>query len=152
MSPRLGVGHSSYSLLPWEIDGVESLAELALDMRWSWDHATDTVWRQLDPELWEFTQNPWVVLQTVSRDKVERALADPAFPRWRRDTAGGGANLLAGMIAGTEGTMKRKTSIRCLFLDIGGVLLSDGWDRRARKRAANELSLRDDSRVGHRAS
>ena len=79
MSPRLGVGHSSYSLLPWEIDGVESLAELALDMRWSWNHATDTVWRQLDPELWEFTQNPWVVLQTVSRDKVERALADPAF-------------------------------------------------------------------------
>ena len=79
MSTRLGVGHSSYSLLPWEVDGVESLAELALDMRWSWNHATDTVWRRLDPELWEFTQNPWVVLQTVSRDKVERALADPAF-------------------------------------------------------------------------
>ena len=48
-------------------------------MRWSWNHATDQVWRQLDPVLWEFTHNPWVVLQTVSREKIERALADPAF-------------------------------------------------------------------------
>ena len=60
---------SSYAL-PREIEGFDSLAELALDMRWSWNHATDEVWRQLDPELWEITHNPWVVLQTVSRDKI----------------------------------------------------------------------------------
>ncbi|HEX7571406.1 MAG TPA: alpha-glucan family phosphorylase, partial [Verrucomicrobiae bacterium] len=29
--------------------------------------------------LWELTQNPWVVLQTVSRDQLERVLAEPAF-------------------------------------------------------------------------
>jgi len=29
----------------------------------------------------------------------------------------------------------------CLFLDIGGVLLSDGWDRRARKRAVASFDL-----------
>ena len=40
-------------------------------MRWSWNHATDEVWRQLDPELWELTHNPWVVLQTVSRERME---------------------------------------------------------------------------------
>ncbi len=68
-----------YSLLPIDIEGFDSLAELALDMHWSWNHATDGVWRALDPTLWELTQNPWVVLQTVSRDKIERALADPAF-------------------------------------------------------------------------
>jgi len=68
-----------YQLLPTDIDGVDSLAELALDMRWSWNHATDVVWRQLDPELWEITHNPWVVLQTVSRDQIERSLADPDF-------------------------------------------------------------------------
>ncbi len=62
-----------------EIAGFDSLAELALDMRWSWNHATDEVWRQLDPELWEITHNPWVVLQTVSRDQIERVLADPVF-------------------------------------------------------------------------
>jgi len=66
-------------LLPSEIEGFNSLAELALDMRWSWSHYADEVWRQLDPMLWDFTQNPWVVLQTVSRDKLKYVLADPSF-------------------------------------------------------------------------
>jgi starch phosphorylase len=48
-------------------------------MRWSWNHATDKVWRQLNLELWEITHNPWVVLQTVSRDQIKRVLADPVF-------------------------------------------------------------------------
>ena len=79
MNKQTHVSHSIYNLLPTEIEGFDSLAELALDMRWSWNHATDEVWRQLDPELWEITHNPWVVLQTVSRDQIERVLADPVF-------------------------------------------------------------------------
>jgi starch phosphorylase len=79
MSEQTAVSHPTYRLLPTEIEGVDSLAELALDMHWSWNHATDEVWRQLDPELWEITHNPWVVLQTASRDRIERVLADPAF-------------------------------------------------------------------------
>ena len=79
MSKQTRVSHPIYNLLPTEIEGFDSLAELALDMRWSWDHGTDEVWRQLDPELWEITHNPWVVLQTVSRDQIERVLADPVF-------------------------------------------------------------------------
>ena len=62
-----------------EFDGFDSLAELALNLRWSWNHSSDDLWRQLDPELWELTHNPWVVLQTVSRDKIKRLLADPVF-------------------------------------------------------------------------
>jgi starch phosphorylase len=65
--------------LPSEIEGFDSLAELALDLRWSWNHCADEVWRRLDPVLWEFTQNPWVVLQTVAKDKLKSVLADPAF-------------------------------------------------------------------------
>ncbi|MGA7826197.1 MAG: DUF3417 domain-containing protein, partial [Geobacteraceae bacterium] len=79
MSKHTRVSHPLYNLLPTEIEGFDSLAELALDMRWSWNHATDEVWRQLDPALWDLTQNPWVVLQTVSRDRIESLLADPAF-------------------------------------------------------------------------
>jgi starch phosphorylase len=79
MSERTRVSHPIYNLLPTEIEGFDSLAELALDMRWSWNHATDKVWRQLDPELWEITHNPWVVLQTVSPDQIARVLADPVF-------------------------------------------------------------------------
>lgn len=79
MSGRIRVSHPIYNLLPTEIEGFDSLAELALDMHWSWNHATDFVWRQLDLELWELTHNPWVVLQTVSRDQIERVLADSIF-------------------------------------------------------------------------
>ena len=79
MNKQTRVSHPIYSLLPTEVEGFDSLAELALDMRWSWNHATDEVWRQLDPELWEITNNPWVVLQTVSRGRIERVLADSDF-------------------------------------------------------------------------
>ena len=37
--------------------------------------------------------------------------------------------------------MKRTIPITTLFLDIGGVLLTDGWDHRARKRAATNFKL-----------
>ncbi len=62
-----------------EVEGFDSLAELALDMRWSWNHCADEVWRQLDPALWDLTQNPWVVLQTVSRNQLKKTLAEPGF-------------------------------------------------------------------------
>jgi starch phosphorylase len=71
--------HPIYNLLPIEIEGFDALAELALDLRWSWNHAADEVWQQLDPALWELTHNPWVVLQSVSRSQIERVSADPIF-------------------------------------------------------------------------
>ena len=61
--------------------------ELALDLRWSWNHSTDELWGRLDPELWELTQNPWVVLQTVSQEKLQQRLADPGFPQPRGRTS-----------------------------------------------------------------
>ena len=79
MSKQTRASHPIYSLLPAEVEGVDSLAELALDMRWSWNHATDEVWRHMDPVLWDLTHHPWDVLQTVSREKVQDVLADPAF-------------------------------------------------------------------------
>jgi len=79
MSEQTPVSKTTYSYLPKDIEGFDSLAELALDLRWSWNHTTDEVWRKLEPTLWELTQNPWIVLQTVSRHKLERVLADPAF-------------------------------------------------------------------------
>jgi len=32
--------------------------------------------------------------------------------------------------------MQQATAITCVFLDIGGVLLTNGWDHHARQRAA----------------
>jgi starch phosphorylase len=73
------VSHPLYGLLPTDVDGFESLAELALDVRWAWNHAADRIWRQLDPALWALTHNPWGILQAVSRDRIERVSADPVF-------------------------------------------------------------------------
>ena len=38
--------------------------------------------------------------------------------------------------------MKRALPITTLFLDIGGVLLTDGWDHKARRRAATHFKLK----------
>ena len=37
--------------------------------------------------------------------------------------------------------MKRSSPVTALFLDVGGVLLTDGWDHHARKRAATHFKL-----------
>lgn len=61
------------------LKGYETLKDLALNLRSSWNHSTDAVWRQLDPELWMLTHNPWAVLQTASREKLTSLLTDPKF-------------------------------------------------------------------------
>jgi starch phosphorylase len=68
-----------YSSLPFNTDGFDSLVELALDLRWSWDHTTDNIWEKFDPALWKLTHNPWVILQTVSRDQFNAVMKDSAF-------------------------------------------------------------------------
>ena len=79
MNPHLCTGSPVRDFLSTDIDGFDSLTELALDMRWSWNHSTDEIWRQLDPVLWELTHHPWDVLQTVSREKVKEVLSNPDF-------------------------------------------------------------------------
>lgn len=62
-----------------EIQIFDALTELALDLRWSYNHAADHFWESLDPELWDLTRNPWLVLQTVSREKLQSVTADADF-------------------------------------------------------------------------
>ncbi|HKM89331.1 MAG TPA: alpha-glucan family phosphorylase, partial [Candidatus Acidoferrales bacterium] len=62
-----------------------ALADLALDLRWSFKHSADKLWERLDPELWDLTHNPWVVLQTVSRERLERVTTDPDFQKLLAD-------------------------------------------------------------------
>ncbi len=79
MGPGAGDSNLITNLFPADVEGFEPLSELALDLRWSWSHRADAVWRQLDPGLWDLTRNPWVVLQTVSRDRLRHVLADSGF-------------------------------------------------------------------------
>lgn len=61
----------TYSVLASELRGSDALTQLALDLHWSWNHATDEIWKELDPELWELTENPWLILKSVSQQKLD---------------------------------------------------------------------------------
>ncbi len=67
-------------VITWpNVEGMDALAELALNLRWSWNHASDDIWQSLDSDLWETTQNPWLILRTVSKEKIRSLLAAPEF-------------------------------------------------------------------------
>lgn len=59
--------------------GMDDLIDLALDLRWSWDHQADDIWRPLAPELWDLTRNPWVILQTIAPGKLQELANDTTF-------------------------------------------------------------------------
>jgi len=68
------------AFLPRELPpGLEPLADLALDLRWTWSHAGDALWGKLAPDLWGATENPWVILQHVPRERLEHLAEDAAF-------------------------------------------------------------------------
>ena len=62
------------------MEGMDDLLEIAPNLHSCWNHEADEMWRRAStPELWEWTQNPWVILLTVSRDKIIALLASPGF-------------------------------------------------------------------------
>jgi starch phosphorylase len=62
-----------------KIPTSDALKELALDLRWSFNHFADKLWEQLDSELWDLTHNPWIILQTMSRARLRSVVNDPGF-------------------------------------------------------------------------
>src|SRR5271166_5169112 len=61
-----------------ETQVLDALTPLALDLSWSWSHSADEIWKRLDPELWELTGNPWLILHSMSKRKLD-SLANRAF-------------------------------------------------------------------------
>jgi len=62
--------------LPLKLKG---LTVLALDLRWNWNHSADDLWRKVDPELWKATGDPWLILESISRKRLETLAADADF-------------------------------------------------------------------------
>ncbi|HET6518485.1 MAG TPA: DUF3417 domain-containing protein, partial [Geminicoccaceae bacterium] len=60
-------------------EGIEGLATLALDLRWTYGEGAERIWADLDPEVWDLARNPWLILQTASRERLEAAARDPEF-------------------------------------------------------------------------
>ena len=50
------MSNPTYTNLPAETPESDALVELALNLRWSWNHSADELWGKLEPELWELTQ------------------------------------------------------------------------------------------------
>jgi starch phosphorylase len=63
--------------------GIEALVDLGLDLRWTWSHAADHLWKEIDPVVWARTGNPWLILQ------LYRLLEQEIVPLfYRRDAQG----------------------------------------------------------------
>jgi starch phosphorylase len=74
------IGTRTVASLPRSLpEPLLPLATLALDLRWTWSHAGDALWRALDAELWERTENPWLMLQLVSADHLVALAGDERF-------------------------------------------------------------------------
>jgi starch phosphorylase len=58
---------------------LQGLADLALDLRWTWSHFSDRLWETLDRDGWERTGNPYFILQNVSQARLDEAANDPSF-------------------------------------------------------------------------
>lgn len=54
------------------------LRDLAADLRWTWSHAADHLWRTIDPDAWAASGNPWLLLRDALPERLERLAADPA--------------------------------------------------------------------------
>ncbi|HEY6420003.1 MAG TPA: alpha-glucan family phosphorylase [Candidatus Binataceae bacterium] len=54
---------------------IDLLRELALDLGAVWNRHSDDIWRQIDPDVWLITRNPWLMLHHAS-EKTLRSMAN----------------------------------------------------------------------------
>lgn len=79
-------------------EALSGLVDLALDLRWSWNHSADALWRWVDAELWGATGDPWLILESVSQRRLEALAEDRLF-----------LHALAEQVASRQEQLKRQT-------------------------------------------
>ncbi len=72
---------ASCYMLPNLPSALSGLADLAVDLRWSWNHAHDGLWEQIEPMLWQNTRNPWLMLQSLREDRLRELAHDTGFTK-----------------------------------------------------------------------
>ena len=55
------------------------MEDLALDLRWTWSHEADALWKRVDAETWSRTRNPWTILQNASTARLNELSGDRSF-------------------------------------------------------------------------
>ncbi len=70
----------SYRVLPSIPPALAPLHELAMNLRWSWDHDTIGLFRRMDREGWETSgHNPQLMLGSIDQNRLEELESDEAF-------------------------------------------------------------------------
>ena len=70
----------SFYVSPCLPSRLKALDRLSLNLRWSWDHATIELFRNLDRDLWEETgHNPRLMLGRIDQKRLIELASDEAF-------------------------------------------------------------------------
>jgi starch phosphorylase len=70
----------TYTVIPSLPEKLQRLRELAYNLRWAWDHDTVSLFRLLDPDLWERTgHNPAQMLGMIPQERLVALNDDPGF-------------------------------------------------------------------------
>ena len=72
----------SPDLPPELVELVDKLTELAVDLRWTWSHEGDLLWKYIDPEGWAQVNNPYEVLQNLTKPRLSALREDSVFLRY----------------------------------------------------------------------
>ena len=81
MSKQKHSNNALYTFCLPQVEGFDSLAELALDCAGRGITPPMSCGGNSTPRCGTPTHNPWVVLQTVSKDKLQKVLANARFPQ-----------------------------------------------------------------------
>ena len=77
MTPRAIKSFSVRTRLP---EALQPLAEIAANLRWSWDSRTRDLFRWVDPKLWpQSRHNPVELLGSVAPERFEALVEDASF-------------------------------------------------------------------------
>jgi len=70
----------TFSVVPSLPQPVESLRDIAHNLRWCWSHESVELFRRLDRDLWETCgHNPVLLLGSIEQEKLNQAADDDAF-------------------------------------------------------------------------
>lgn len=58
---------------------LNTVMELAMDLRWTWSHAGDALWELIDPVVWQQTENPSAVMQNLDSQRLQELNNNPQF-------------------------------------------------------------------------
>lgn len=58
---------------------LAELVSLSLDLRWTWNHASDQLWSGINHDVWKQSANPHLVLQNTSKQRLTQLASETSF-------------------------------------------------------------------------